>query len=157
MSIVYVNDAELSAIGDSIRTKKGVTDKFLLSEMPEAIESITTGADTSDATAVAGDIVSPKTAYIGSGKVVGTLEESDRISGTVSDMPSGAVSGSYLFVSNAITERKCLEANGKIQMTVTASNFGNCSSADVKSGLTFTSQNGIKINGTMENGSTKEW
>lgn len=56
-------------------TDKGVdtAQDATFSQLAENIGRITTGTDTSDATAGAGDILSPKTAYTASGKVTGRI------------------------------------------------------------------------------------
>ena len=50
MAIGFIEDTTLNALGEAIRSKTGSTEKMLPSDMPEAIASIKTGADTSKIT-----------------------------------------------------------------------------------------------------------
>lgn len=61
-----------TAIANAIRAKKGTSETITASNFPTEIASITTGVDTTDANAVANDIVTGKTAYANNVKLMGT-------------------------------------------------------------------------------------
>lgn len=74
----------LGDVADAIRTKKGTTETIPAANFDTEIASIETGADTSDATATADDILQGTTAYIADGKAEGNIQKIEEvISGSV--------------------------------------------------------------------------
>ena len=62
-----------SALKTAINAKGGTITNGKLDTYAAQVNSISTGIDTSDATAVNTDILSPKTAYVNGAKVTGTM------------------------------------------------------------------------------------
>ena len=69
----------LEDVADAIRTKKETTEKIPAANFDTEILSITTGTDTSDATATPDDILYPKTAYVNGKKIIGNIEATYKV------------------------------------------------------------------------------
>ena len=79
---------------------------------------------TGDATAVAGNILNGKTAYIGSGKVTGTMTNNGAVAGTISTkagtytVPAGYHNGSGKVQISSTEQAKLISSNIKSGVTI---------------------------------------
>ena len=105
------------------------------------------GIDTSDATATASDMAEGVTAYVNGEKITGNVPYVDR---SFSRTPV-LYNTNYVALPYLASYEKRIIGDGKILRPYTAlSNFGDASAADVVSGKTFTSVDGLKATGTMK-------
>lgn len=82
------------AIADAIRAKTGSSAGIKAEDFPSAIAGISSGTDTSDATAAAADVRSPKTFYAGGEKKTGSMADVSVPTPGISYSSSGVVSAS---------------------------------------------------------------
>ena len=140
---------KLTAIGNAIRAKKGATDKYTLEGMAAAIDGIETGVDTSDATAVAEDIVKGQTAYVNGAKVTGTRKKVTQITGAVTSKGILPTVNQARFTGK-VNEAIAADKGASFGLSMPASDLGDAGDADVAKGKTYTSVNGFKRTGTKE-------
>ena len=136
MAIVYTDDIHYKNIAKSIRAKNGETKTYLPSEMPDAIDEIFTGIDTSDATSIESDILVGKTAYVNDVKITGTMVNNGAIQENINADESYTIPAGYHNGSGVVKA-----ASLSVQTEATATE------TDIKSGQTAW-VNGKKIFGT---------
>lgn len=108
--------------------------------------------DTSDATLAAEqDLISGVVAYGKDGKrVVGTAKDSRAWYGTYSAEPEIYTSGEYKYVMFKTKPSEPTMVRDTVELCARVSKFGDATAGDVVKGKTFTSKDGLKVTGTIE-------
>ncbi len=126
------------AVADAIRAKTGTSDAIVADDFPNVIMNISTGTDTSDATAAAADILSGKTAYLANGKTTGSMPNNGGISqslnaGNSFTIPVGFHDGNGVVKASPLSEQTS----------------GTAASSDIISEKTAW-VNGAKVTGSLQ-------
>lgn len=147
--------APYSEFGDAVASDvaKGKTFTSVAGLKVTGTATIGEGLDTSDATAVASDIVDGKTAYVNGEKITGSV----RYTSSVVNISNYGVNNSNgvkkLYMEYPSSGLKRVIGDGEyLQLQSPLENFGDATAADVAAGKTFTSSAGLKITGTGSGG-----
>ena len=162
MAKAFIDDANLTNIGNAIRNQNGTTTTYLPSEMADAINALPV-LDTSDGTATANDLAEGTIAYVNGEKIVGALEVKSVISENNAtpyyagayditvDIPGGSQTvhvSEAISLQTDISTRYIKDTDASVMLRTNASKFGDAKESDVANGKTFTSVNGLKLTGT---------
>lgn len=167
MAKAFIDDTNLTNIGNAIRSQNGTTTTYLPSEMADAINALPV-LDTSDGTATSGDIANGKIAYVNGERVTGSLPDYEKTIGDEVDFtfsekhclhkgfvniePVSFLIGSTSLSAIKLSSQATADAvirNGQTYCHIASTgSFGNATPADVANGKTFTSAEGINMTGT---------
>lgn len=141
---------------DKINARTGKTDTTLA----EAVARVTSVSmvDTSDGTAVSGDLKNGKTAFVNGKKITGKLQKATQVlsqnyaddNGVSVGRTQGTDGITRLSLSYYTKSERYFEKGTYVSTVANFENFGDALEDDVVSGKTFTSAAGLKKTGTAE-------
>lgn len=135
----------LTEIADAIRAKEGSSDPIPANTFAQRISKITTGYDTSDATAAAAQILAPYTAYGADGKITGTIPTQQGKTITPGTSQQTAISAGNYAAGNVVVQGDANLIPGNIRSGVSIFGvLGNLEPGTLKY-LTMRNSNGIRF------------
>lgn len=158
-SVKEAIDGLKSSVSDGKkRIASAVTDKGVPTaqdasfvQMAENIRQITTGSDTSDATATPGDILAPKTAYTSTGKVTGIIPSIGPQTITPGTANKTIANGQYLSGTQTIQGDPNLSSNN-IRKGVSIFGVNGAMESTFQAVLTVTADTGAVVTATHTDG-----
>lgn len=135
----------LTEIADAIRAKEGSSDPIPANTFAQRISKITTGYDTSDATAAAAQILAPYTAYGADGKITGTIPTQQGKTITPGTSQQTAISAGNYAAGNVVVQGDANLIPGNIRSGVSIFGvLGNLEPGTLKY-LTMRNSNGSRF------------
>ena len=140
-----------TAIANAIRNKKGVSTKYTPAQMPNAIASIETGTDTSDATLDSGSrMLSNYTAYAKGTKYTGSMVNRGAVSQTLNPGGSYTVPAGYHDGNGTVSARN-LNLQTKTQTVTPSANWSgtNTNNATINKDSNYDGMSQVNVNVPM--------
>ena len=150
-------------ICNAVRAKTGKTSDLVSGELSQEINSIesSSGTDTSDGDAVENDIAFGKIAYVNGEQIIGNIpcESYIDVNANIEWDTKNKKITLYSYPEERViigTERTYIEDGEEYEdidyteLSCSGQSLGNATIDDVKQGVTFTSQNGLKLIGNLQ-------
>ena len=152
-------------IANAIRTKTGSTDAIIADEFPSKIQSISTGINlpeiADDVLGSPSDLASGKQLIDDNGNIVtGVVVDSKSSYTKFGAEPQERISnydGTLSYIEFTVNPGEPTMIESKVTLVADINKFGNATINDVAAGVTFTSQNGLKLTGTRVEPTVENW